>query len=98
MEYEENKRQERAQYQQARNWQDVWHAFTHALARIWLKLMACFLCSPIKNHLTKEAVSLLPMLAGVVADVSYATVLLAVVAVMGVKMLLAPPCSYLLSN
>lgn len=64
MEYDENKRQlERAQYQQACNWQDVWHAFAHALARIWSKLVACFLCSPFKNHLTKEAVSLLPMLA-----------------------------------
>lgn len=63
MEYDENKRQlERAQYEQARNWQDGWHAFTHALASMWSKLAACFLCSPIKNHLTKEAVSLLPLL------------------------------------
>ena len=77
MEYDENRRQlERAQYQQARNWQDAWHTFTHALARIWSKLVACFLCSPIKNHLTKEAVSLLPMLASILADVRCVTVLL----------------------
>lgn len=60
--YEENKRQfERAQYQQAQNWQDAWHDFTHALGHIWSKLVACCLCSPIKNHLTKEVVSLLTL-------------------------------------
>lgn len=62
MEYDEHKRQlERAQYHEAHSWQDAWHGFTHALAAIWSKLVACLLCSPIKNHLTKEAVSLLPI-------------------------------------
>ena len=63
MEYDESKRQlERAQYEQAHSWQDAWHAFTHGLSKAWASLGACFLCGPVRNHLVKEAVSLLSLL------------------------------------
>jgi hypothetical protein len=60
--YDESRRQfDRAGYHEARNWQDVWHAFTSWMAHAWACVGAYFLCGPIKAHLGREAVGPLPL-------------------------------------